>query len=671
MRFRQALWALGLALLPQLAKAQNAGAPLIRTESRVVLVDAAVTDKQGKAPHDLTAKDFKVQEDGKEQKILEASFENAGTSTERSQKHYFVLFFDTSTLSAANALAMVREAEKFVDEAASPDRYFAVAQFGGGLRIAQNLTTDVGRIKAALNTLQGSSAPSTGASTANEFSFTNLLGALRTVADSLEPVKGRKALILFSGGTTAGGDVNEYLPSTVDALNRANIAVYGVGSSGLIGEKRPPASRLGPVFAALGSRSAAVTVSSFQRAAVPNPPLQRGTGQVAGPVVATDVTGTNAAQKAEDETILRALAGSTGGFMIAATNDLAAALNKVALEQDAYYLLTYTPAVESPEGSCHNLKVSVQRGGLTVRARKSYCTTKAPAFLSASQPAGGLEARATGTQAGNMATTIQAPYFYSQPGTARVNLVMEVEPKGIRFAKEKGHLRAKLDVAGVATRKDGSAAARFSDKVNLDFPNQQQADAFLSAPYRYADQFDIAPGDYTLHVAAAEGEKNFGKAETPLQVGAWDGQTLSVSGIALSHSAHPATDMAATLDPSLLEGPRSLISAGTQVVPSGDSSFRTGERGFYYFEVYEPHIGNPAPAIMVRTRVLDRASGKQISDSGQLNAANFLKPGSSMVPVGLVLPSTGLQEGTYRLEVSVNDGSRAEPVVRTVDFEVK
>jgi hypothetical protein len=270
-----------------------------------------------------------------------------------------------------------------------------------------------------------------------------------------------------------------------------------------------------------------------------------------------------------------------------------------------------------------------------------------------------------------MPATIQAPYFYSQPGTARVNLVMQVEPKGIQFAKEKGHLRAELDVAGVATRKDGSAAARFSDKVNLDFPNRQQADAFLSAPYRYTDQFDIAPGDYTLHVAVVEGEKNFGKAETSLQVAAWDGKTLSMSGVALSHSAHPATDMAATLDPSLLEGPRSLISAGTQVVPSGDSSFRTGERGFYYFEVYEPHMGNPAPAIMVRTRVLDRASGKQISDSGQLNAASFLKPGSSMVPVGLVLPSTGLQAGNYRLEVSVNDGSKAEPVVRTVDFEVK
>jgi len=396
-----------------------------------------------------------------------------------------------------------------------------------------------------------------------------------------------------------------------------------------------------------------------------------GTPPPGGEVRTNDMSGTNANEKAASQTILRTLADGTGGFMNATANDLAAALNRVAQEQDAYYLLTYTPAVESPEGSCHNLKVSVRRGGLTLRSRKGYCTTKPPAFLSASQPAGGLEGRAMGTEKGNFSAKVEAPWFYSQPGNALVNLVLEIEPNGFQFAKEKGHLHATLDVAGVAARNDGSAAARFSDKVNLDFPDQKGADAFLSAPYRYANQFDVAPGDYTLHVAFGQGDKKFGKAEIALAVGAWDGQTFSASGLALSHNAHPATDIAAALDPSLLEGPRTLISAGTQVTPTADSTFRVGERGFYYFEAYEPHSGNTPPVIMVRTRVLDRANGKQISDSGQLNAASFVKPGNGTVPIGLVLPSAGLPPGTYRLEVSVNDGSKPEPVMRAVDFEVK
>ena len=50
--------------------------PLIKTQTRLVLVDTVVTDKKGNPVRDLTAKDFKVFEDNKEQQI--ASF-SAGT----------------------------------------------------------------------------------------------------------------------------------------------------------------------------------------------------------------------------------------------------------------------------------------------------------------------------------------------------------------------------------------------------------------------------------------------------------------------------------------------------------------------------------------------------------------------------------------------------------------
>ena len=90
----QVLLALGLfaiAALPSLLRAQNAEpakpeapaqqqpmatSPVIRTESRVVLVDAVVTDKKGNYVHDLTQKDFKVFEDGKEQGVTSFSFGN-------------------------------------------------------------------------------------------------------------------------------------------------------------------------------------------------------------------------------------------------------------------------------------------------------------------------------------------------------------------------------------------------------------------------------------------------------------------------------------------------------------------------------------------------------------------------------------------------------------------
>ena len=71
---------------------------VIKTETRVVLVDAVVTGKKGEYIRDLTAKDFRVFEDNNEQKVTSFSFEADPDSPANSQKRYLVLFFDNSTM---------------------------------------------------------------------------------------------------------------------------------------------------------------------------------------------------------------------------------------------------------------------------------------------------------------------------------------------------------------------------------------------------------------------------------------------------------------------------------------------------------------------------------------------------------------------------------------------
>ncbi|HLW76272.1 MAG TPA: hypothetical protein VKS01_04790, partial [Bryobacteraceae bacterium] len=48
---------------------------ILHAETRVVLVDAVVTDKKGGYVRDLKQKDFKVYEDGKEMQVKSFSFE--------------------------------------------------------------------------------------------------------------------------------------------------------------------------------------------------------------------------------------------------------------------------------------------------------------------------------------------------------------------------------------------------------------------------------------------------------------------------------------------------------------------------------------------------------------------------------------------------------------------
>ena len=110
------------------------------------------------------------------------------------------------------------------------------------------------------------------------------------------------------------------------------------------------------------------------------------------------------------------------------TNDLANSLGMIAAEQDEYYLLGYTPATDSPEGSCHDLRLKVDRSDLEVRSRKAYCASQSADPLFGKAAGKDLEAKAAGAAAGNIATRMQLPWFYSEPNVARVKLAIDIAP---------------------------------------------------------------------------------------------------------------------------------------------------------------------------------------------------------------------------------------------------
>src|ERR1700690_3053181 len=143
---------------------ENSGA-VIKTETKLVLVDTVVTDKKGNYIHDLESKNFHVYEDNKEQQIKSFNFE-AGTSSPSNLKHYLVLFFDNSTMEFVDQARARQAATKFIDSNGRPNRLMAIANFGGALQIAQNFTEDQQRLKNVVNGIKFS-AVSPNASDAN------------------------------------------------------------------------------------------------------------------------------------------------------------------------------------------------------------------------------------------------------------------------------------------------------------------------------------------------------------------------------------------------------------------------------------------------------------------------------------------------------------------------
>jgi VWFA-related protein len=370
-----------------------------------------------------------------------------------------------------------------------------------------------------------------------------------------------------------------------------------------------------------------------------------------------------------NQQILAALAEGTGGFTIFNTNDLLGGLQRIGKEQSEFYILGYVPS-DTPEGSCHTLKVKLSRGGTNVRSRSGYCNVRTGNTLEGKPVEKQLESRAAAAQAGSIHGGMQAPYFYTSANVARVNLAMEIPADAVHFNKEKGKYNANLSVLGIAYRADGSVGARFSDTVNLNL-DKDEWKQFTQNPYRYENQFDASPGTYKLTVVLSAGGDAFGKFETPLQIDAYDGKHFSLGGVALANNAQKLGDIPTSLDAALLEDRTPLVVHGLQIMPSGTNRFKRDENVIVYSEIYEPLLtsDNP-PKIGLGYRILDRASKKEVMFTGVVTADAFIQKGNPVVPVGLKVNVKDLAPGAYCLVMQAVDAAGNKAPNRVVDFDI-
>jgi len=755
------IWAQAQQVQPASQQAPNQSAPaagdtttpVFKAETRLVLVDAVVTDGKKNYITDLTAKDFKLWEDNKEQGIKSFSVESAASPSEE-HRHYLVLFFDNSTLAGADQIRAREAAAKFVVANAGPDRYMAVVNFGGTTNVAQNFTADAERLKQVVLSVKFSSvspnepapqqpvqvaslgAPQLGSAQAN-FGARTLLLSLRNIAKGLASVPGRKSLVLFTTGfpiTPSDPDAlqrQSELTAAISACNKANVAVYPIDVRGLstgisAGGGGSANLQAAPDFGEARLVSATLDYSVDDQpahlvyvqkggsggggghggggtggGAAGGAGGTRGTGTGTGTGTATGGTrsgtttspggvpgnpalyppGSNPYSQSSalipqtpsvlpNQQVLYQLAQGTGGFVITNSNDLLAGLQRIAEEQTHYYVLGYTP-VASEEGSCHILKVKVERGGTNVRFRTGYCNSRSTDVLAGKPEEKQLESRMTGSQPGTITASMLAPYFYTSINAARVNLAIEIPPNTIKFEKVKGKPHATVNVAGIAYKLDGTVAAKFSDSVNLDFQDKKELEEFNSRPFHYETQFDVAAGHYNLKVAFdAQGADTFGKLEAPLVIDPYDGKQFTMSGVAFSKNVHLVSQMGQTLDATLLEDRTPLVTQGMQLIPSGSDQFKKTDRAAFYVEVYAPALLGPTPPkVSVAVAIVDRKTGQKKIEAG--GEAADAKAGSPLVPVGLVLPVAKLEPGSYRLELKGVDSAGNVTPARTADFEVQ
>lgn len=190
MRFRAAalLLAAGAAFAQTAASPPQSDNPVIRVDVREVMVPVIVTDQKGHHVTGLKSSDFRLEEDGVEQKITGFSTDTApepkalasfndvsespaatnGSST-KALRHTFVICFDTLHSSPANAGAAREALVRLFEKEKGANALYSIVAVGRQLQVLEAATGDPGAVLARVrsaafqNRLSGADALGAGA----------------------------------------------------------------------------------------------------------------------------------------------------------------------------------------------------------------------------------------------------------------------------------------------------------------------------------------------------------------------------------------------------------------------------------------------------------------------------------------------------------------------------
>jgi VWFA-related protein len=459
-----------------------------RFEGTVALVTLPVfvTDKDGKPVAGLTAADFEATDDGKpatiaglqEIDVTEAlpAAASALPSVQAAARRQFLFLFDLSFSNPAGIVRARQAALKFAQDGLAASDLAGVATFSvnTGVRLLLGLTTDRVQFARAVDTLGVLQVQRTADPLALTYELSpeaagsmmggggdaewvehireqvlsmkrgedqqyaqrvnDYLGGLQRLARGLDAVRGRKQVILLSGGfdqTALMGSSGEQARQDSAAVVEGRLWEVDTASRFGDAKARSFMDDMVKAFAAADAVVHAVDVNGLAAR-----------GDVGESMPGVFSTGGREA--------LSQIANLTGGRLVKDTNDVAGALGQVVEASRRYYVLALEPVAKGP-GKFHRLKVRVKGRGLEVSHRTGYVEPSPAATAAADAQTRRLqaaEAIAKGLTGGEIDVRLVAVPYRDAQGRLSLPVVMEVDGESLVPPTAKGELP--LEVYGYA-----------------------------------------------------------------------------------------------------------------------------------------------------------------------------------------------------------------------------
>lgn len=396
----------GAAFAGQQTPAPAKAPGVLRVETRLVLVDVVVTDKNGNPVPDLTQDDFTILENGRPQKIAAFSFENpARRSVERAAlpplaKNVYtnrpeynlppgpltILLLDALNTPWRDQAYARAQMLHYLQTQLKPDQHTAILALTNSLLLLQSFTTDPKLLIAAVQRYTGQPSILLSQEEAIEFPSAAYemmpaerlagldrfqeemttdatdrrvaitLAALQSIARATAGYRGRKNLVWVSSSfpfslvpeeSESFDQLRSYtedIRRTAVQLTDAQVAVYPVDARGLVGEEIFEAS---------------------------SPLRNRRGGALGGPEMASTLAQRSSRLTSTHQSMYQ-LADDTGGKAFVNRNDIDVAMAASVADGSAYYSLAYYPENKNWDERFRRIEVKVNRAGVKVRSRRGY-----------------------------------------------------------------------------------------------------------------------------------------------------------------------------------------------------------------------------------------------------------------------------------------------------------
>jgi VWFA-related protein len=498
--FAALIWAQKPAANPAAQKETAQSTPVFHSTTRLVQVNVIVRHK-GEPVTDLKREDFKVFDNGKEQKISSFSIASSngklpsspvklppGVYTNQlmakpgTPQSVTVILLDMQNTNARAGTAMSQQiwarqqVVKFLQTIHPEDRVGVYLLTGNGLKVLHDYTTDSSGLLRALNAYgDGKTIPDvsqdetmsfgTDMVTLNNWVTTGASGAQRDFY-MIDRVKGTLAVIEFIANHLASlpGRKNLVWVSTGFPL------MIGYGPHAFNDPQRIQATfdeEITRTVKAVNDANVAIYpvdergLQTDQRFNAENQKVNLKPKLGMGPTVANQET-------------MEEMASRTGGKAFYNTNDLKKAIRDAIDDASTTYTLGFYPSDEEYDGKFHKLTVKVEHPGIgyDVRYRKGYYdfqnkpaddkTRKVEISDAVLSP---LDSSALGVSVGTART--------EKPAPNSMVLRLEVDPNGIGWTPKGDRMSSKLDVFLVQKNDRGSQFGGTDDTVELNLTHDQ------------------------------------------------------------------------------------------------------------------------------------------------------------------------------------------------------